>query len=129
MSALPQKDNGCPKKECFDGFSRQSPVGAQLSGAAPEVELRRLGRGSLLALIEQLREDLRKKTDEARHLTDNVTATQVRCSDLLKELRHYRDSGICLPGWWCWPCGAFNGAAMGRRERCRRCDAPAPERA
>ena len=49
---------------------------------------------------------------------------QARCTELLTEVRAYRASGICLPGWRCFRCGAFNGTvgSMGReRKECRIC--------
>jgi len=57
-------------------------------------------------------------------MLDNLTSTQARCTELLTEVRAYRASGICLPGWRCGYCQAFNGSAREVLERCRACDAP-----
>jgi hypothetical protein len=68
-----------------------------------------------------------ERRNEAEYLamSDNLAATQGRCTELLTEVRAYRASGICLPGWWCL-CGGFNGGAREILKLCRFCERPKP---
>lgn len=96
-------------------------------------ELGRVGRAGLLDIIacqrgvieQHVRElaRVRAEVDTARDYQDmlaNLTVTQARCTELLVEVRAYRASGICLPGWTCL-CGAFNGSAREKLTTCRCC--------
>ena len=68
----------------------------------------------------------------AAQYLEQLTAVQTRCTELKLELRAYRASGLCLPGWWC-PCeatatalGIFNGSAREPVTHCRVCGRPRP---
>ena len=78
--------------------------------------------GRIAALVATLEAERRDAAD----LSANLTATQARCTELKLELRAYRASGICLPGWTCCHCGGFNGAARETLSRCRSCGEPRP---
>ena len=115
-------------------------------------DLGRVGRSNLLTLVRQLQSELADARQQRDHAVDmarrqmvlegcltcsggaeykemlaNLTATQTRCTELLVEVRAYRASGICLPGWWC-PCaatseslGIFNGSMKEVLTHCRAC--------
>jgi hypothetical protein len=85
-----------------------------------------IGRNILEGRIRALVVALKLERRDAKQLDDNLTSTQARCTALLEELRAYRGSGICLPGWWCNECRGFNGEARGRRDDCRACGAQRP---
>jgi hypothetical protein len=53
--------------------------------------------------------------------TEQLTVVQTRCTALLNELRAYSGSGVCLPGWHCQHCRAFNGSAREVLSHCRAC--------
>jgi len=57
----------------------------------------------------------------ARELTDNLTATQARCTALVEENRELRAklANVALPGWFCPGCGGWNGEAKERLDVCR----------
>lgn len=89
--------------------------------------------GSLVYWLEEARSELAKANRQQREVIDNLTAVQKRCTELRLELRAYRASGICLPGWWC-PCevttespGIFNGSVREVRTHCRVCGRPRPK--
>lgn len=62
---------------------------------------------------------------EVEQLEKTLTAAQTRCTELLNELRKYKESSA-LPGlgWDCKNCGAFNGSMKEELTACRCCDAP-----
>jgi hypothetical protein len=80
-----------------------------------ELDDARMGRAELLAELARLR-------SLNAHANANLTAVQVRCNELLLELR----SGIRLPGWTCQACGVFVGAAKEVHAVCRCCGAARP---
>jgi hypothetical protein len=77
----------------------------------------RVGRQGLLDEIDRL-----EKLNIL--LNNNATTVQQRCTELIIEVRAYRASGICLPGWLCHACHAFNGSAKETLSKCRCCDTP-----
>lgn len=83
-----------------------------------------LPRHALEALAAALQDEHERKLSELAQTYSNLTATQALCTAQLEELRHYRRSGLCLPGWHCRGCGGFNGSAKGVRETCRACGLP-----
>ncbi len=81
-------------------------------------------------MVTQLRSDLAAADALVAVMLGTLTDTQTRCTELISELRAYRQSGLCLPGWWC-PCaltdkslGIFNGGSKEWRTHCRACGAP-----
>jgi len=69
--------------------------------------------------------EISKLQRDGKQLNDQLAIVQARCTELLVELRAYRASGICLPGWNCY-CGAFNGSAKQVLTHCRCCGNPKP---
>ena len=111
-------------------------------------DLGRTGRSDLLDLVAELRVLVGQLQAERDHAVDmarrqmvlegcltcrggaeykamlaNLSSVQARCTDLLVEVRAYRASGICLPGWNCTNCHAFNGSVREMRTHCRACGA------
>ena len=85
-----------------------------------ELETALEDKRQLLLVVSHLSSDLR--------LTySNLTETQKRCTDLLKQVREYRQRGLVLSGWTCSNCRCFNGEAKQDRLECRACGKPAPE--
>ena len=77
------------------------------------------GYAALQAALQALEAD-------HREALANLTAVQARCTELKLELRAYRASGICLPGWHCCHCGGFNGSAKEVLAHCRGCGEAKP---
>jgi hypothetical protein len=90
---------------------------------------------AIIAMLRMEATDLRiemvKMRETARidlaRVTTNLTETQKRCTDLLSQVREYRQRGLMLPGWNCERCGCFNGEAKEEKLACRSCGASAPE--
>ncbi len=67
-------------------------------------------------------------------MSENLTAVQKRCGELLEDNRRLRGEladareGILLPGWTCNRpgCGVFNSDMKGRFTHCRACGGPRP---
>jgi hypothetical protein len=59
-----------------------------------------------------------------RTLETTLTIVQTRCTELLLELRKYRESSA-MPGigWDCTACSAFNGDLKESLKKCRCCNA------
>ena len=80
-----------------------------------------LPRHALEVLAVALQDEAEKRAAELAAAYSNLTSVQTLCTAQLEELRHYRRSGVCLPGWWCCACGGFNGSAKEVRTACRAC--------
>ena len=100
----------------------QAEADAKSAASKLEEELESARQDKLLMLggLAQLATDL-------RHAYANLSETQKRCTDLLNQVREYRQRGLFLPSWTCSVCRCFNGEAKEALLVCRSCGAPAPE--